>query len=174
MRTIINAICGRKHASNLGKFSVKSVTRNITITKESADKHNSLVEGVVGSIAFIHGAILGTYIGQGPKVIEKIAKSTLGGIATDAVSAAIQDVFIDAFTVRPGTYTSILCQYERNFKVLFFLPGVEVHTYELRIYPDYCEVWYSYLYSGFGTTITPSEKVGEMTLFELKEALGGQ
>lgn len=37
----------------------------------------------------------------------------------------------------------------------------------------YCEVWYSGSYSSFGNAIIPSEKAGEKTLFELKEALGG-
>ena len=72
-----------------------------------------------------------------------------------------------------GTYTSVTCQYERNFKFLFFLSGIEVHTYELRIYPDYCEVWYSYLYSAFGSQITAPQRIGEMTMVELYEALGG-
>lgn len=57
--------------------------------------------------------------------------------------------------------------------MLFFFPGIELHYYELRIYPDYCEVWYSYLYSGFGSNITIPQKVGEMTVVELKSALGG-
>ena len=107
------------------------------------------------------------------KMIEKAVGSAFGGWALGKVSGRIQDIFVDAFTVRPGTYTSIQCQYERNFKVLFFVPAVEVHSYELRIYPDYCEVWYSHLYSDYESTITPQQKLGEMTLVELEEALGG-
>lgn len=149
------------------------VNEHYLLTKEPADAHNSLVEGAVSTIAFIQGAIVGTYIGSGSKVVETIVKSTAGGFATDMASSATQDVFVDAFTVRLSTYTSILCQYESNFKMAFSLKGTEVNTYELRIYPDYCEVWYSGSYSGFGSAIIPSEKAGEMTLFELKEALGG-
>ena len=100
--------------------------------------------------------------------------SAIAGYLSEQAPGSIQDFFVDAFTVRPGTYTSIQCQYERNFKVLFFFPGIEVHSYELRIYPDYCEVWYSYLYSGFESTITLQQKVGEMTLSELEIALEGQ
>mgnify|MGYP004551886803 CR=1 FL=1 len=176
MRKVINAICGYEQATKIGNFSVKSVTRNNTITKKEADAHNSVVSEVVEDIAIIHGVILGAYLSDAPKffkMIGKAAGTAFGGWALGKVSGRIQDIFVDAFTVRPGTYTSIQCQYERNFKVLFFVPAVEVHSYELRIYPDYCEVWYSHLYSDYDSTITPRQKLGEMTLVELEEALGG-
>ena len=174
-RAVINAVCALKHASKFGKFSITSVTRDNTITKKKADSHNSAVSKAVSTISFIFGAILGSYAGSS-KVLakaQKVMDTAIGGFLSDQITGPIQDVFIEAYTVRPGTYTSIKCQYERNFKVLFF-PGVEVHSYELRIYPDYCEVWYSYLYNGLNSTITAPQKVGEMTLVELKEELGGQ
>ena len=172
VRNLINTICGREHASGeAGEFSITSVTKDITITSEDADSHNGAVSTGISAISFITGYVLTSAI-SGLKHISKVIESAAGGYVMDSVSGAIQDEIEGWFTVRAGTYTSIRCQYERNFKIFWFIPGLELHSYELRLYPDYCEVWYSYMYSGFGSQITIPQKVGEMTMSELQEALG--
>ena len=172
VRNLINTICGREHASGeVGEFSITSVTKDITITSEDADSHNGAVSTGISAISFITGYVLTSAI-SGLKYISKALESAAGGYVMDSVSGAIQDEIAGWFTVRAGTYTSIRCQYERNFKILWFIPGLELHSYELRLYPDYCEVWYSYMYSGFGSQITIPQKVGEMTMSELQEAFG--
>lgn len=158
-RTLINTICGRKHASKIGEFSITSVTRNVTITTAEADSHNGMVSNIVSTIARIIGAVMSGSLGKAAEVITKLRESVVGGLIIDKITGAIQDEFASWFTVRAGTYTSIRCQYERNFKVLFFFPGIELHSYEIRIYPDYCEVWYSYMYSGFGSNVTIPQKI---------------
>ena len=178
MRILINAISGKDHASSgLGEFSISSVTKDITITSETANLHNGIVSGTISTMSYITGAVVGNAVGALSKTVQSffttIAQSLAGGLVTDITSGGIQDEIASWFTVRAGTYTSIKCQYERNLKVFWFFPGVELHSYELRLYPDYCEVWYSYMYAGFGNEITIPQKIGEMTLVELQETLEG-
>lgn len=135
------------------------------ITTEEADLHNKIAEKAVKYTAFVMGAILGPYVAKVPKLSE-FASSTGGGLLIDEISGEIQSEIVSWFTVRPGTYKSIVCQYRRDFKWLWFFPGVEIHTYELRLYGDYYEVWYGYMYSGFGSEITPMQKIGGITQYE--------
>ena len=170
-RTLINTICGREHASNYGDFTVVSITEGVHISKDEADAHNGFVSGVADVISygtgFALGGALGGATGKAATLVKKFSESLLGGFLVDTASGALQDEIVGWFTVRPGTYTSIVCQYDRNFKMLGFIPGYERYTYELRIYPDYVEVWFSSLYCGLTSNVTPQQKVGEMTMQEL-------
>lgn len=170
-RTLINTICGREHASNYGDFTVVSITEGVHISKDEADAHNGFVSGVADVISygtgFALGGALGGATGKAATLVKKFSESLLGGFLVDTASGALQDEIVGWFTVRPGTYTSIVCQYDRNFKMFGFIHGYERYTYELRIYPDYVEAWFSSLYCGLTSNVTPQQKVGEMTMQEL-------
>lgn len=141
------------------------------IGSAEAKASNKTVSDLVGDAAFVIGAIFAAYGGKAAKALSKLKDTVIGGYISYKVSGTIQDEIISWFTVRAGTYTSIKCQYERNLKVAWFFPGIEWHSYELRIYPDYCEVWYSYISSN---QVTIPQKVGEMTIFELLKELEGK
>lgn len=80
------------------------------------------------------------------------------------IDGDIQSFFADLYTVRAGTYTSILFHYKRDMKFLGFIPVSSYSYYEIRAYHDYYEVWYKYYsWSGFGS-IPIFQKIGVKTI----------
>ena len=167
LRTLINTICGFEHDSNYGNFSMISRTENVHISKDEADAHNGFVSNVADVISFGTGVALGGATGKAAELVKKVTDSVLGALIVDEVSGALQDEIVGWFTVRAGTYNRIVCQYDRNFNILGFIPVYECYTYELRIYPDYVEVWFSSSHCGLTSQATPRQKIGEMTMQEL-------
>lgn len=168
VRDFINRVAGFEHdGKGGGAFSIKSITEEVTITTSDADLHNTIAEKAVEYTFATMGAILGSCVPH-TLPIGKFISSSLGSAAIGGISDMIQSEFVNCFTVRPGTYKKVVCQYRRDFKWLWFFPGVEIHTYELRLYPDYYEVWYGYMYSGFGSEITPMQKIGGITRYEYR------
>ena len=135
--------------------------------KDEADAHNGFVSNVADVISYGTGVALGGATGKAAELVKKVTDSVLGALIVDQVSGALQDEIVGWFTVRAGTYNRIVCQYDRNFNILGFIPVYECYTYELRIYPDYVEVWFSSLHCGLTSQATPRQKIGEMTMQEL-------
>jgi RHS repeat-associated protein len=169
MRTLINTICQKEHAANRGIFSMGVIEKDILITTKEEEAHNDIVSIVNSIFAFIVGAAVSGPI-LATKVGSAIAGSLIGGLSLDMLSNSIQDDRTDRYTVRAGTYTRIPCSYIVRSEFFGFMSVIaEMHSYELRLYPDYCEVWYSF--TNYDHTITvPNEKIGRMTYDELFEA----
>ncbi len=157
VRSIINTVCGRQHDSGSGEYKLESIEEH-TITTDEANERNDTVSDIFSFAAAVVGAILTSSVGA--KAIERITSTFLGGLAADKFSDSIQDYFVDMFTVRPGTYVSICCSYTTTWNAgLLGGQHSRYSNYEIKIYPDYCEIWYQY-YDSYGTYI-PYIKVGE-------------
>jgi len=79
-RTLINTICGRKHASKIGEFSITSVTKDVTIKTAEADSHNGMVSNVVSTIAYGIGAVISGTSGKRQKYLQKLPNQLWVGI----------------------------------------------------------------------------------------------
>ncbi|MBQ2434310.1 MAG: hypothetical protein II266_07730, partial [Clostridia bacterium] len=84
------------------------------------------------------GAMIGWRAFGIGKIKEKITSTIIGSFLVDEGTDAIQKVFIDPFMIRPGTYWSLEGVYTKTS-----WHSGRTETIEIRIYPDYLEVWQS-------------------------------
>ena len=125
--------------SGLGKMTITLVTDETKIDVDYAETYNMLLDIRNSAIAAASSAVVGAaFMPSGP-VLTTITDSAVVGFVGDLASDSIQDYFTDLETIRPGYYMTLTAEYERTAGWLF--PYTVLTKYEIRLYPDYAEVW---------------------------------
>ena len=152
---MVNWIAQRSYASTNAKMVSYRTTQKY-ISKAEQDNHNDGVEDVVKWTDRILVGIVGAGVGSmlsgigskiAAKIPEKLLKlaSTIGGVVVSEMEDTISGIFVDAFSIKQGSYTSICATFQYSHKHLLFLScDNDYQTLEIRNYGDtYYELWIS-------------------------------
>ena len=173
---MVNWIAQSSYASTNAKMVSYRTTQKY-ISKAEQDKHNDAVEDVVKwtdrILVGIAGAGVGSmFSGIGSKIAAKIPEklltglTTLGGWAVSDLADDLRGIFIDAFSIKQGSYTSVCATFQYSHKHLLFLScDNDYQTLEIRNYGDtYYELWISA--SGCNLVTLGAQKVADRDIMD--------
>ena len=163
---LVNRVVGFDHVESPSGFVLDQITV-YAITDGEADWHNTAVDRTIGAIAAANSYMIGACLAKLPfigKHINAWLSGLCGSMISSQIDGDIQSFFADLYTVRAGTYTSILFHYKRDTKLFGVFPVSSYSYYEIRAYHDYYEVWFRCSsWSSYGE-IPNYQKVGTMTI----------